>query len=74
MMLSTRSRALCSVPPRLSPARGERRSVQARAEGQGFDIDKSVADLPVPVEYAYAGAAWGVRSSDNMLQLCKLFV
>lgn len=31
--------------------------------GGGFDIDKIVEDLPVPVEYAYAGVAWGVLLS-----------
>ena len=37
---------------------------QARASGGGgFDIDKIVEDLPVPVEYAYAGVAWGVLLS-----------
>lgn len=59
-MLTVRRRAQCSVVSRLVPARPARRSVQAKAEG-GFDIDKFVAELPVPVEYAYAGVAWGVH-------------
>jgi hypothetical protein len=46
--------------PRLTPARPCRRNVIAKAEG-GFDLDKFVSDLPVPVEYAYAGVAWGAH-------------
>ena len=59
-MFTARLRAQCSVLPRLAPTRPARRTVQAKAEG-GFDIDKFVAELPVPVEYAYAGVAWGVH-------------
>lgn len=29
-----------------------------RAE-EGFNLDKVIEDLPVPVEYAYAGVSWG---------------
>ena len=48
------------APPRVSrvPHAPAKRSVAAFADG-GFDLDKVVSDLPVPVEYAYAGVAWG---------------
>lgn len=66
MMLTAGSRAQCSVLPRVAaPTRPSRRSVQVKAEG-GFDVDKFVADLPVPVEYAYAGVAWGAPSLNGI--------
>jgi hypothetical protein len=58
-MNATFRTARLSTP--LRPARrcAVNRSVAIKANNSGFDIDKFVAELPVPVEYAYAGVAWG---------------
>ena len=59
MMLNTSCRRVAApAPARALRAAPVRRSVVAHADG-GFDLDKVVSDLPVPVEYAYAGLAWG---------------
>jgi hypothetical protein len=58
-MLST-ARPACFAPRLIAaPVRRAHRSVAVQASGSGFDVDKFVDDLPVPVEYAYAGLAWG---------------
>eukprot|EP00892_Ulva_mutabilis_P007500 jgi/Ulvmu1/5121/UM021_0138.1 len=57
-MIATRARTTALAVSRPGLARPARRSVAARAEG-GFDVDKFVEGLPAPVEYCYAGAAWG---------------
>jgi hypothetical protein len=61
-MLATRSRAPLCTCPRLLPQRAARCSVQVKAETsleQQVRKFKEEVNLPVPVEYVYAGAAWG---------------
>lgn len=62
-MLAIRSRTQVCLAPRVQPSRPARRSVQVKAEG-GFEQQvqklKEDLDLPVPLEYAYAGVAWGL--------------
>lgn len=59
-MIATRARTPSLARLRPSIARKARNSVSVRAEG-GFDVDKFVEGLPAPVEYCYAGAAWGAH-------------
>jgi hypothetical protein len=59
--MATRARAPIKSLHRPACTRPARRHVAVKAEG-GFDIDKFVDDLPVPVEYAYAGVAWGAAA------------
>lgn len=61
MMRVSCSRAVCSAPLRPARLAPCKRSIGVKASDGGFDLDKVVADLPVPVEYAYAGVAWGAR-------------
>lgn len=62
-MLAVRTRTQLCTPARLHPVRPARCSVQVKAEGNGFEQQvqklKDDLDLPFPLEYGYAGAAWG---------------
>ena len=58
MNVSLRAAARPALVRPAQPCRA-RRAVAVRADKTGFDLDKVVDDLPVPVEYAYAGLAWG---------------
>lgn len=65
-MIATRTQTHALAHSRLSIARPARKSVAACAEG-GFDVDKFVEGLPAPVEYCYAGAAWGTDQAVTCL-------
>jgi hypothetical protein len=71
MISTARQVRLCA--PRLvaAPIRRAPRTVKAMASGSGFDIDKFVDDLPVPVEYAYAGVAWGAGPNSDSAGMQK---
>lgn len=77
-MLCVRSRTALFGAPKVAPARPTRCSVQANADG-GFEQQvqklKDEVNLPVPLEYAYAGGAWGMRltpGSDTDLPLLSM--
>lgn len=65
-MIATRTQTHALAHSRLSSARPARKSIAVRAEG-GFDVDKFVEGLPAPVEYCYAGAAWGADQAVTCL-------
>lgn len=48
------------------------RSIIVKANNSGFDVDKFVANLPVPVEYAYAGVAWGALRITRLLNVVRM--
>ena len=62
--MQTSCRCAFTAPARPVAAHA-RRQVLARADKKSFDIDKIVSDLPVPVEYAYAGVAWGTLAEQS---------
>lgn len=70
-MFGIRARTPALANSRPVVARPSHRTVIAHAEG-GFDVDKFVEGLPAPVEYCYAGAAWGTRRRFSRPYMCSV--